>query len=245
MRRRVFLYKTGIAALRTLNKMGRGPRPSLSVIHPERVAPYGRKVRLAKLETMTGPQTSAPVTGRELYERTSFASRLARTISADEWPQIIEEYERRKAGSAPRYHYVGHRPLNTASHELMDKSWVKGEIPSAQYRTWIGEVKHHDHGALYSRFFTHGGARDYVGAEANPGFRKARVKFDVAWKSEASLAQEKQVLRRARILRARQLLKFARQEFAHATGGRTNAPAPKTQTPSDGWPQRDPYTPEV
>lgn len=242
MRRRVLLYKTGIGALRALNRLSRGPRPSLAVFHPERTAPGGRKVRLAKLETMTGAETSAQVTGEDLYRRTSFASRLARAVSADEWPQIIEEYQRRKAGLAPRYHYVGHRPLNDGSHALMDKAWVQGEIPTKEYRTWLAEVKNKDHGALYSKFFTHGGARDFVGAEANPGFRKARVKFDVAWKSEASLAQEKEVLRRARILRARQLVIFAKREFAHATGAKS-APVPTAAPPARARP--DPYTPEV
>lgn len=243
MRRRILLYKTGIAGLRALNRLSPAPRPSLAVFHPERTAPGGRKVRLAKMETMSGAETRDPVTGADLYRRTSLASRLARAISADEWPQIIEEYQRRKAGLAPRYHYVGHRPLNDASHALMDKAWAKGEIPTERYRTWLAEVKNKDHGALYSKFFTHGGARDFPGAEANPGFRKARVKFDVAWKSEASLAQEKEVLRRARILRARQLVVFAKREIAHATGAKS---APGSAAPPPARTGRpDPYTPEV
>ncbi|UGQ13741.1 hypothetical protein LO772_09140 [Yinghuangia sp. ASG 101] len=244
MRRRVPLYKAGIGVLRALNRLSPGPRPSLGVFATERAAPGGAKTRFAKLRTMTGDETASPVTGPELYERTSFASRLARTISADEWPQVIEEYERRKAGAAPRYHYVGHRPLNDASHALMDKAWAKGEIPTEQYRVWLSEVKNKDHGALYSKFFTHGGARIFPGAEANPDFRKARVTFDVAWKSEASLAREKEVLRRARVLRARQLIVFAKQELAHATGARsasTPASAPAAPTPA----RVDPYTPEV
>ncbi len=95
-----------------------------------------------KLETMTG-RTDHPVTSRAaLRSRTSFASRLARATSADEWPQIIAEYENRKAGGPPRYHYVGHRPLNETSHALMDESWARGPaaVSAARPEVFTPEV---------------------------------------------------------------------------------------------------------
>ncbi|GAB2599750.1 hypothetical protein [Kribbella endophytica] len=134
--------------------------------------------------------------------------RRCRSRSGDEWPQIIAEYENRKAGGSPRYHYVGHRPLNETSHALMDESWARGEIPTDQYKRWVGDVKHNDPGAFYSEFFTHGNARGYSGGETNPDFRRGRVEFDLGWKAKASLQGESRVLRRSRVLRAKELVKF-------------------------------------
>ncbi|MGZ0146144.1 hypothetical protein ACXJJ3_03685 [Kribbella sp. WER1] len=240
MRRRVPLYRAGIAALRALNTLTRG-RPSLRVTRWERVGPHGATYAMDKLETMTG-RTDHPVTSRsELRARTSFASRLARAVSADEWPQIIAEYDRRRRGERPQYHYVGHRPLNAASHALMDEAWVRGELPTDEFRAW-NVLKHEDDGAFYSEFFTHGNARGYPGGETNPGFRRGRIMFDVAWRDKATLPLERQILRRSRVLRAKELVKFLRTELREAV----HPPAPTTTTTTTTTEKRpDVYTPEV
>lgn len=239
MRRRVPLYRAGIAALRALNALTGGPnRPSLKVTQWERVGPNGETFVMDKLETMTG-RTDHPVTSRaELRARTSFASRLARAISADEWPQIIAEYERRRRGERPQYRYVGHRPLNVESHALMDAAWVRGELPTDKYRAWNG-IKFKHEGAFYSQFFTDGGARGYPGGETNPGFRLGRITCDVDWPEKASLTLERRVLRRSRILRAKELVKFFRTELKEAI----RPPMPSTaQTTAV---REDVYTPPV
>jgi hypothetical protein len=165
-----------------------------------------------KLETMTG-RTDHPVTSRaELRGRTSFASRLARAVSADEWPQIIAEYDRRRRGERPQYRYVGHRPLNATSHALMDEAWVRGDLPTDPFRAW-NVLKFEDEGAFYSEFFTHGNARGYPGGETNPGFQRGRIMFDVNWRQTATLGKERQILRRSRFLRAKELVKFFRTEI--------------------------------
>lgn len=221
MRRRVPLYRIGIVALRAFNALTGGP--SLKVTRWERLGPRGETFVMDKLETMTG-RTDHPVTSRaELRARTSFASRLARAISADEWPQIISEYERRRRGERPQYRYVGHRPLNAESHALMDEAWVRGELPTDQFRAW-NVLKFEDEGAFYSEFFTDGGARGYPGGETNPGFRLGRIMFDVSWREKASLAGEIHVLRRSRVLRAKELVKFFRTEAKEAL----RPPAPPT-----------------
>jgi hypothetical protein len=216
MRRRVPLYRAGIAALRALNALTSGPnRPSLKVTRWQRVGPHGGTFVMDKLETMTG-RTDDPVTSRpELRARTSFASRLARAISADEWPQIIAEYDRRRRGESPQYRYIGHRPLNAASHALMDEAWVRGELPTDTYRAW-NILKFEDEGAIYSDFFANGGARGYPGGETNAGFRLGRIVFDVSWREKASLTGERQALRRTRILRTKELIKFFRTELKEA-----------------------------
>lgn len=216
MRRRVPIYKATIKALQLLNKLSRGPdRPSMKVTYWERMAPGGGTFMMPKLETMTG-RTDDPVTSaHELRARTSFASRLARVISADEWPQIIEEYERRRGGEEPRFHYVSHRPLNRASHELMGKSWASGELPTAEYRRWKEEVKLEDLPGLYSEFYTHGGSRTIPGGETNPAYRLARLLHDVSWRDKASLSNELRVLRTARVLRAQQVVKFLKAEASY------------------------------
>lgn len=175
MRRRVPLYKAGIAALRVLNRLTAGPgRPSLEVTYWDRVGPGGETYRMPKLETMTG-RTDDPVTApAALRARTSFASRLARTISADEWPQIIEEY-----------------------------------------RAWL-ELKAKDLPGLYSEFYTHGGSRTIPGGETNPAFRLARVLHDLGWRAKASKEGERRVLRKARVLRAQQVVKFLTAEVKYA-----------------------------
>lgn len=239
MRRRVPLYRFGIAALRALNAVTGGPdRPSLKVTRWERIGPHGKTFVMDKLETMTG-RTDHPVTSRaELRARTSFASRLARAVSADEWPQIIAEYERRRRGERPQYRYVGHRPLNAQSHALMDEAWVRGELPTDPYRAW-NVLKFDDEGAFYSEFFTDGGARGYPGGETNAGFRLGRIMFDVSWREKASLSGELHVLRRSRVLRAKELFKFLRTELKEAI----RPPAPST-TPTAAA-RHDVYTPEV
>jgi hypothetical protein len=239
MRRRVPLYRLGIGALRALDALTGGPnRPSLKVTQWERVGPNGETFVMDKLETMTG-RTDDPVTSRaELRARTSFASRLARAISADEWPQIMAEYERRKRGEAPQYRYVGHRPLNTASHALMDEAWVRGELPTDTYRAW-NILKFEDEGAIYSDFFANGGARGYPGGETNAGFRLGRITFDVSWREKASLTGERQALRHTRILRAKELVKFFRTELREAIW----PPAPSSNPTTT--PRQDVYTAEV
>jgi hypothetical protein len=239
MRRRVPLYKAGIAALRLLNKLSGPNRPSIDVTYWERVGPGGELFMMPKLETMTG-RTDDPVTSpRELHARTSFASRLARVISADEWPQIIAEYERRRNGQPPAFHYVSHRPLNEASHALMDKDWVKGELPTDDYRFWNAKVKFKDLPGIYSEFYTHGGSRTIPGGETNPRFRRRRLRFDVNWPRKASMANEIRVLRKARILRGRQLVKFLVAEASYVVKrGGPAQPASKPGPP-------DVYTPEV
>ena len=239
MRRRVPLYRLGIAALRALNTLTGGPnRPSLKVTQWERVGPNGETFVMDKLETMTG-RTDHPVTSRaELRARTSLASRLARAISADEWPQIITEYERRRRGERPQYRYVGHRPLNAESHALMDEAWVRGELPTDQFRAW-NVLKFEDEGAFYSEFFTDGGARGYPGGETNAGFRLGRIMFDVSWREKASLSGEQHVLRRSRILRAKELLKFCRTELKEAIHPPTPSPTQTTAV------REHPYTPPV
>lgn len=239
MRRRVPLYRLGIGALRALNALSGGPdRPSLEVTPWERVGPNGETFVMHKLETMTG-ETSHPVTSRaELRARTSFAARLARAISADEWPQIIAECERRKRGESPQFRYVGHRPLNAESHALMDEAWVRGELPTDTYRAW-NVLKFEDEGAIYSDFFANGGARGYPGGETNAGFRLGRIMFDVTWRETATLTGERQVLRRTRILRATELLKFFRTELKEAT----RPPAASAVPATTG--RRDVYTPPV
>lgn len=259
MRRRVPLYKAAIGALRLLNRLSGGPdRPSLEVTSWERYGPHGTTFVMHKLETMVGRTSLPPGSAAELHARTSLASRLARTLSADEWPQIIAEYERRKAGLAPQFRYSGHRPLNAPSHALMDRAWVTGEIETREYQPWIGDVKYNNHGALYSTFFTHGGARDFPGAEANPGYRKARVRHDVEFRQVASKRLEKEILRKARLLRARQLGKFVAAEIKYALAHRSRgaqaaaagppgaerAPEPARPRAGTGRPA-DPYTPEV
>ncbi|TDW93518.1 hypothetical protein EV137_0808 [Kribbella pratensis] len=225
MRRRVPLYRVGVAAVRALNAVtGGANRPSLKVTRWNRIGPHGGTFVMDKLETMTG-RTDHPVTSRaELRARTSFASRLARAVSADEWPQIIAEHERRRRGERPQYRYVGHRPLNATSHALMDEAWVRGELPTDQYRAW-NVLKHEDEGAFYSEFFTDGDARGYPGGETNPGFRRGRIMFDVSWREKASLAGERHVLRRSRILRAKELVKFFRTELKEAVRPPVSSPA--------------------
>lgn len=232
MRRRVPLYRVGIAALRALNAVTGGPnRPSLKVTRWHRIAPHGGTFVMDKLETMTG-RTDHPVTSRaELRGRTSFAARLARAVSADEWPQIIAEYERRRRGERPQYRYVGHRPLNAVSHALMDEAWVRGELPTDEFRAW-NVLKDEDEGAFYSEFFTDGGARGYPGGETNPGFRLGRVMFDVSWREKASLAGELHVLRRSRLLRAKELIKFFRTELREAVRPPTASPTQPDSTPA-------------
>jgi hypothetical protein len=239
MRRRVPLYRAGIAALRALNALTGGPgRPSLEVTQWERVGPNGETFVMDKLETMTG-RTDHPVTSRaELRARTSFASRLARAVSADEWPQIIAEYERRRRGERPQYHYVGHRPLNAESHALMDEAWVRGELPTDEYRAW-NVLKYEDEGAFYSEFFTDGGARGYPGGETNAGFRLGRIMFDISWREKASLSGERHVLRRSRILRAKELVKFSRTELTELLR------PPTSSAPQATAVRRDAYTPAV
>ncbi|MEU4194110.1 hypothetical protein AB0E69_19575 [Kribbella sp. NPDC026611] len=233
MRRRVPLYRAGIAVLRGLNAVTGGrDRPSLAVTRWHRVGPQGSTFVMDKLETMTG-RTDHPVTSRaELRARTSFASRLARAVSADEWPQIIAEYERRRQGAAPQYRYVGHRPLNAESHALMDEAWVRGELPTDPYRAW-NVLKHEDEGAFYSSFFTHGGARGYPGGETNPDFRLGRVMFDVGWREKASLEGEREVLRRSRVLRATELVKFLRVEVAELVRSPTVSSGPAVAARAD------------
>ncbi len=240
MRRRVPLYKAGIAALRLLNKLSGPNRPSLAVTYWKRVGPAGQTFMMPKLETMTGGRTDDPVTSPpDLRARTSFASRLARVISADEWPQIIEEYERRRKGDPPRFHYVSHRPLNQASHTAMDKAWVRGELPTAEYRRWKEEVKFKDLPGLYSEFYTHGGSRTIPGGETNPAYRLARLLHDIAWRDKASMANEVRVLRKARVLRAQQVVKFVRAEVSSVLR------PDKTGRPAPGPKPGDVYTPEV
>ena len=237
MRRRVPLYRVGIAALRALNAVTGGPnRPSLKVTRWNRIGPHGGTFVMDKLETMTG-RTDHPVTSRaELRARTSFAARLARAVSADEWPQIISEYERRRRGERPQYRYVGHRPLNAVSHALMDEAWVRGELPTDQFRAW-NVLKDEDEGAFYSEFFTDGGARGYPGGETNPGFRLGRITFDVSWREKASLSGEVHVLGRSRLLRAKELVKFLRTELREAVqppvASTTQAHAAQTTTRDD------------
>ncbi|RZT17604.1 hypothetical protein EV649_5161 [Kribbella sp. VKM Ac-2569] len=243
MRRRVPLYRVGIAALRALNAVTGGPnRPSLKVTRWNRIGPHGGTFVMDKLETMTG-RTDHPVTSRaELRARTSFASRLARAVSADEWPQIIAEYERRRRGERPQYRYVGHRPLNATSHALMDEAWVRGELPTDQYRAW-NLLKDEDEGAFYSEFFTDGGARAYPGGETNPGFRLGRITFDVSWREKASLAGERHVLRRSRLLRAKELVKFFRTELREAVRPPVSSPAQPDSARTPG--RHDVYTQPV
>ena len=238
MRRRVPLYRAAIGALRALNAVTGGRnRPSLRVTRWERVAAHGGTFAMDKLETMTG-RTDHPVTSRaELRARTSFASRLARAVSADEWPQIIAEYERRRRGERPQYRYVGHRPLNATSHALMDEAWVRGDLPTDPFRAW-NVLKYEDEGAFYSSFFTHGNARGYAGGETNVGFQRGRVVFDVNWRQTASLAGEQAVLRRSRFLRAKELVKFFRTELKEAV----RPPAESAAAPTT---YEDVYTPEV
>ncbi|TCO51446.1 hypothetical protein EV646_101437 [Kribbella antiqua] len=239
MRRRVPIYKATIWALQQLNNLSRGPdRPSMKVTNWERMGPGGKTFWMPKLETMTG-RTDDPITSaRELRTRTTFASRLARVISADEWPQIIAEYQSRKQGNPPRFHYISHRPLNLASHELMDKAWASGELPTPEYRRWKEEVKLNDAPGLYSEFYTHGGSRTIPGGETNPAYRLARLLYDVAWRDKASMGNEVRVLRKARVLRAQQVVKFLRAEVSQVfKGAGTERPA----APKPG----DVLTPEV
>lgn len=238
LRRRVPVYRAGIWALRMLNRMSpAGSRPSLDMAQVfERVGVGGETYEMWKLVTMTGEVTDAPVTGEEFHARTSFASRLARAISADEWPQLIKEYEHRRAGGVPRMHLTGPRDLNQLSMWRTRRMWLHGLLPTEQMREWE-RTKWEVAGAYMTPHMTHGGARDFPRAEADPGFMITRVGCDVDWRRFASKRLEKQILRRSRIVRAKQLPKFFKAEAVHAWA-RHKGGAP---TGARGHAWREPY----
>ncbi|WP_406299993.1 hypothetical protein OG948_32995 [Embleya sp. NBC_00888] len=202
-------------------------------------------------EPKNGAETRTTGSPAELRRVASFAARLARTVSGDEWPQIIHEYERRKAilaqlragvvpegnryvesGAVPpgvrpplhgwaRYQWVGDRPLDLVSDRLMDRSWVLGRTPARQYQPWsAGRVAYP--GAYFGPMFGELG-RTVVGGEANPEFLSLRVAYGVWWGQNASMKGEARILRGARMVRLRDLARFAHAEAAHLG----LAPAPR------------------
>lgn len=166
-------------------------------------------------EPKNGAETRTTGSPAELRRVASFAARLARTVSGDEWPQIIHEYERRKAilaqlragvvpegnryvesGAVPpgvrpplhgwaRYQWVGDRPLDLVSDRLMDRSWVLGRTPARQYQPWSAGRVAYP-GAYFGPMFGELG-RTVVGGEANPEFLSLRVAYGVWWGQNASM----------------------------------------------------------
>ncbi|MFI6982243.1 hypothetical protein ACIBSV_27070 [Embleya sp. NPDC050154] len=202
-------------------------------------------------EPKSGAEARSTGDPAELRRVASFAARLARTVSGDEWPQVIHEYERRKAilaqlragivpegnryvesGAVPpgvrpplhgwaRYHWVGDRPLDLDSDRLMDRAWVLGRTPPREYRPWsAGRVNYA--GAYFGPMFGELG-RTVAGGEANPEFLSLRVAYGVWWGSNASMKGESRILRGARMVRLRDLARFAHAEAAHLG----LAPAPR------------------
>ncbi|WP_406285496.1 hypothetical protein [Embleya sp. NBC_00896] len=177
----------------------------------------------------------------ELRRNASFAARLARAISADEWPQIIHEYERRKeilkqlrkgvipegnwlveTGAVPegvrpplfgyaRYHWVGDRPLDQASDRLMDEAWVLNRTPPRLHIPWSRGRRRYS-GAFFGPMFGELG-RTVPGAEANPEFLSLRAAYGVWWPHHASKKNEARVLRGSRVVRAKDLVRFAHTEL--------------------------------
>lgn len=215
-------------------------------------------------EPKGGAETRSTGDPAELRRVASFAARLARVVSGDEWPQMIHEYERRKAilaqlragvvpegnryvenGSVPPgvrpplhgwagYHWVGDRPLDLDSDRLMDRAWVLGRTPPRQYQPWsAGRVTFA--GAYFGPMFGELG-RTVVGGEANPEFLSLRVAYGVWWEQNASMKGEARILRGARMVRLRDLARFAHAEAAHV--GLAPAPrkaagaAPSWETPA-------------
>ncbi|MFI1582110.1 hypothetical protein [Embleya sp. NPDC020630] len=179
----------------------------------------------------------------ELRRRASFAARLARAISADEWPQMIHEYERRRtilrrlrrgeipegnrfveSGAVPpgvrpplfgyaRYHSVGDRPLDEPSDRLMDEAWVLNRTPPALHRPWSAGRRRYP-GAFFGPMFGELG-RTVPGAEANPEFLSLRAAYGVWWAGAASKRNEARVLRGSRVVRAKDLVRFGHAELHH------------------------------
>ncbi|WP_439675518.1 hypothetical protein [Embleya sp. MST-111070] len=192
----------------------------------------------------------------ELRRNASFAARLARAVSADEWPQMIHEYERRRtvlrqlrrgvvpegnrlveSGAVPRgarpplfgyarQHWVGDRPLDEASDRLMDEAWVLNRTPPPLHRPWSAG-RRRNAGAFFGPMFGELG-RTVPGAEANPEFLSLRAAYGVWWAGAASKRNEARVLRGSRVVRARDLVRFAHTELHHL------GLAPKPET-GPGW----------
>lgn len=138
MARRQRRYAATLAFARAVNNSltSRKDRPSFEITYWQRVGPDGRQYWMAKSETMTADG------------RTNWLTRLARTLSWDEYPQTIEEYERRRvaaammaAGSADErerlldaYEQGRHeRVLKSASSDTrrreMDRDYARGDAP--------------------------------------------------------------------------------------------------------------------
>ncbi|WP_345681036.1 hypothetical protein [Yinghuangia aomiensis] len=88
MARRAARYEATLAVMRALKHLTpRENRPSMSVTYWERVGPNGRTFVMAKTETMTKDG------------HTNWLTRLVRTLSVDEYLQLIEEDDRRKTAA--------------------------------------------------------------------------------------------------------------------------------------------------
>lgn len=273
----------GLRLLHRLTADATQARAKLSVTWWPRIGPYGGIYAMPKLWTMkegSDNDPDPPATEAEMWERlasgtlrppvveggvrssgsadqlranASLAARLARAVSADEWPQMIHEYEHRKAilkqlrkgvipegnwlvetGAVPegvrpplfgyaRYHSVGDRPLDLASDRLMDEAWVLNRTPPTLHIPWSRGRERYA-GAFFGPMFGELG-RTVPGAEANPEFLSLRAAYGVWWAKNASKKNEARVLHGSRVVRAKDLVRFAQTEL-HRHG---LAPKPKSE----------------
>lgn len=178
--------------------------------------------------------------GAELNRLASFAARLARAISLDEVPQVIDEYAHRKAilkqvrrGVAPegnllpeeerrfpdgtlklygyaRYHEADNRPLDITSHWMNDRTWVRGHMVPGTYVPYNRTQLRGGHGYFAEAFAEFG--RGVPGGEDNPAMQALRVAASAYRQENATRKHDARLMRRVRAVVVTEGLKFARNE---------------------------------
>lgn len=192
--------------------------------------------------------------GTELRRLASFAARLARATSMDELPQMLDEYEHRKAilkqvrrGIEPtgnrlpegerrfadgrlklygyaRYNEIADRPLDRTSYWMMNRTWVRGHLPPSMYQAYIRTQLGNPGGFFGEAFAEHG--RGIPGGEDNPAMQAIRVAASAYRAKYATLKHDARVIRRVRVVLVTEALKFARTEARAALAERSAKPAP-------------------
>ncbi|NUP35307.1 MAG: hypothetical protein HOU01_26915, partial [Streptomycetaceae bacterium] len=138
MARRRRRYLATLAVARAVNNRltSRKNRPSFEATYWQRVGPDGRLYWMAKSETMTADG------------KTNWLTRLARTLSWDEYLQTVEESERRSVADAMtaarstdererlldaydrrRYERVLKNAASDARREQLERDYARGEVP--------------------------------------------------------------------------------------------------------------------
>lgn len=228
-----------------------GIREDGAPLHP--VAP--EDVRLQPPSPAQPPelpeQVRTSTSGTELRRLASFSARLARATSMDELPQMLDEYEHRKAilkqvrrGIEPtgnrlpegerrfsdgrlklygyaRYNEIADRPLDRTSYWMMNRTWVRGHLLPNTYQAYIRTQLGNPGGYFGEAFAEYG--RGIPGGEDNPAMQAIRVAASAYRAKYATLKHDARVIRRVRVVLVTEALKFARTEARAALAERSSA----------------------